>query len=70
MADLVNTYRAQAEKAQADADAATLANVRERNQRAADAWTQMAERQERTERGRAQREDAAQARAALVAIHS
>jgi hypothetical protein len=63
MADLVNTYRAQAEKAQADADSATLANVRERNLRAAQAWTQMAERQERTERGRAVREGAAQARA-------
>lgn len=68
MADLVNTYRAQAEKAQADADSATLANVRERNLRAAEAWTQMADRQERTERGRAIREGAAQARAALLAV--
>lgn len=66
MADLVNTYRAQAEKAQAEADAATLANVRERNLRAAEAWTLMADRQERTERGRAQREGAAQARAAAA----
>jgi hypothetical protein len=62
MADLANTYRAQAEKAQADADAATLDNVRDRNLRAAAAWTQMAERQERTDRGRARREDA-------VAVH-
>lgn len=68
MADLVNTYRAQADKAQADADAATLDNVRDRNLRAAHAWTQMAERQERTERGRAVREGAAQARAAAVAM--
>jgi hypothetical protein len=67
MADLVNTYRAQAEKAQAEADNATLFNVRERNLRAAQAWTQMAERQERTERGRAVREGAAQARALAVA---
>lgn len=58
MADLLNTYRANAEKAQADADAATLENVRERNQRAADAWGQMAERQERTDRARAVREGA------------
>lgn len=68
MADLVNTYRAQAEKAQSEADGATLANVRERHLRAALAWGQMAERQERTERGRAQREDAAQARASMVAV--
>lgn len=58
MPDLVTTYRGYAEKAQADADAATLDNVRERNLRAAQAWLQMAERQERTERGRAARESA------------
>ncbi len=56
MADLVNSYRSHAEKAQADADAATLDNVRDRNLRAAHAWTQMADRQERTERARATRE--------------
>ncbi|MDT8758570.1 hypothetical protein MZO42_07660 [Sphingomonas psychrotolerans] len=61
MSDLALTYRGYAERAQADADAATLENVRERNQRAAEAWKQMAERQERTDRGRAQRENAAAA---------
>jgi hypothetical protein len=66
MTDLVNSYRTQAEKAMAEADAATLANVRDRNLRAAQAWTQMAERQERTERGRAARDGAAQARAEVA----
>ncbi|WP_448663506.1 hypothetical protein ACG3SL_02205 [Sphingomonas sp. CJ20] len=56
MADLVNAYRGHAEKAQAEADAATLDNVRNRNLRAAEAWTQMADRQERTDRARATRE--------------
>ncbi|WP_066800789.1 hypothetical protein [Sphingomonas soli] len=56
MADLLTLYREHAERAQADADAATLGNVRERNLRAADAWRQMAERIERTETARATRE--------------
>jgi type II secretory pathway component HofQ len=56
VANLANSYREYAAKAQADADAATLENVRERNQRAADAWLQMADRQARTERSRAERE--------------
>jgi hypothetical protein len=42
-------YRAQAAKAQADADAAVLSNVRERCQRSARAWLEMAERAERVE---------------------
>ncbi|UZK65960.1 hypothetical protein [Sphingomonas sp. M1-B02] len=63
MADLVNTYRTYADKAQTDADAATLDNVRDRNLRAAYAWTQMADRQERTERARAVREGTAAAAA-------
>lgn len=58
MPDLVTTYRGYADKAKAEADAATLENVRDRNLRAAQAWLQMAERQERTERGRAAREGA------------
>lgn len=58
MAKLTDSYRDLAAKAQAEADGATLENVRERNQRAADAWHQMAERQERTERARAVREAA------------
>ena len=56
MADLLASYRGYAEKAQSEADAATLDNVRDRNLRAAAAWTQMAERQERTDRARAVRE--------------
>jgi hypothetical protein len=56
MTKQTDLYREYASKAQADADAATLENVRERNQRAADAWLQMAERQERTDRARAARE--------------
>jgi hypothetical protein len=68
MSDLAVTYRGYADRAQAEADSATLENVRERNQRAAQAWMQMAERQERTDRGRAVRENAAaQARADLRA---
>ena len=53
MADLLTIYRDNASKAQADADAATLDNVRDRNLRAAAAWSQMADRQERTDRARA-----------------
>ena len=56
MAKLAESYREYAAKSQADADAATLENVRERNQRAANAWTQMADRQERTEYARSVRE--------------
>lgn len=56
MTKQTDLYREYATKAQADADAATLENVRERNQRAADAWLQMADRQERTDRARAARE--------------
>lgn len=56
MSKQTESYREYAAKAQADADGATLENVRERNQRAADAWVQMAERQERTDRARAARE--------------
>lgn len=37
-------YREQASLRQVDADAATLDNVRVRNQRAADAWTALADR--------------------------
>ncbi|MEI9851101.1 MAG: hypothetical protein WDN24_09975 [Sphingomonas sp.] len=48
--------RAHAEQARADADAATLDNVRDRCLRAAAAWTAMAERSERTERARMLRE--------------
>jgi hypothetical protein len=50
--------RARAAQCRADADAATLANVRERCLRAEAAWTAMAERGERTEAMRATREAA------------
>ena len=56
MADLLTLYRDNASRAQADADAATLDNVRDRNLRAAHAWEQMADRIARTERARAARE--------------
>lgn len=67
MAKLTESYRDLAAKAQTDADAATLDNVRERNQRAADAWLQMADRQERTDRARAVRESATAS--AVAAAH-
>ncbi|MBO9621375.1 MAG: hypothetical protein J7500_01555 [Sphingomonas sp.] len=64
MTKLAESYREYAAKAQADADASTLNNVRERNLRAAEAWLQMADRSERTERARAIREGAATAASA------
>jgi hypothetical protein len=59
MANLTESYRAYAANAEAEAAAATLDNVRDRNLRAAHAWTQMADRQERTDRARAVREGSA-----------
>jgi hypothetical protein len=47
------TYIARAAEARKDAESTTLANVRERCLRSAAAWTEMAERAERTERMRA-----------------
>jgi hypothetical protein len=58
MTKLAIAYRDHAMRAQAEADAATLDNVRERNLRAAKAWSEMADRQERTEEARATREAA------------
>ena len=58
MAKLADSYREYAAKAQADADSSTLDNVRDRNLRAAHAWLEMADRQDRTERARAVREAA------------
>lgn len=43
-------YRARAEQARADADAATLTHVRERCQRSEAAWMALADRAERSER--------------------
>lgn len=50
------TYRDNAAKCRADADAATLDNVRDRNLRAEAAWLAMADRQQRTDTARAERE--------------
>jgi hypothetical protein len=62
MANLAESYRSNAARAQAEADAATLDNVRDRSLRAAAAWTQMADRQDRTDAARAVREAGVQVR--------
>ncbi len=49
-------YREHAARARADAESATLDNVRERCLRAEAAWLEMAERQEGVDRARAKRE--------------
>ena len=49
-------YRQRAEQARAEADEATLDNVRDRCLRAEAAWIEMADRAERTERMRASQE--------------
>lgn len=54
-------YRAQAAKCRAEADAATLGNVRDQRLRAEAAWLDMAARQERTANLRIAREGAAPA---------
>ena len=51
-----NLYRSRAEQCRAEADAATLENVRERCLRAESAWIAMAERGERTDAMRLSRE--------------
>lgn len=51
-------YRAQAAKCRAEADAATLDNVRDQRLRAEAAWLEMAERQETVARSRMAREAA------------
>lgn len=50
------TYREHAAQARADADAATLDNVRDRCLRAEAAWLSMADRQQRVDTARAERE--------------
>ena len=57
-------YLLRAEQARADADEATLENVRDRCLRAEAAWMEMAARAQRTEKMRA---DQAAAKAALAA---
>lgn len=49
----LETYLARAEQARAEADAATLENVRERCLRSETAWREMAARVERTDQLRA-----------------
>ncbi len=51
-----HAYRDHAAQARADADAATLDNVRDRCLRAEAAWLAMAERQQRIDTARAERE--------------
>jgi hypothetical protein len=51
-------YRENAARCRADADAAVLDNVRDRNLRAEAAWLAMAERQERVDNARMERESA------------
>lgn len=49
-------FREQAERCRAEAEAATLENVRERCLRSAAAWRAMADRQDRIDTARAERE--------------
>lgn len=58
MNDNPDFFRARAEEEQANADAATLDNVRDRCERAAKAWSTMADRAERTQTMRLTREAA------------
>ncbi|MEO5866073.1 MAG: hypothetical protein ABIS14_05070 [Sphingomonas sp.] len=58
MATDISFYRAQAAKAQAEADTAQLDNVRERCMRSVAAFEAMAERQEQIATSRAAREAA------------
>jgi hypothetical protein len=60
-------YRARALEARADAEAATLDNVKERCLRAASAWDAMAARAERSDTHRAKAEAAKAAAAAQEA---
>ena len=66
MADDPTLFRARAAAEQANADAAQLDNVRDRCTRAANAWTEMADRAERTLAQRIQREAATAAKVAAV----
>lgn len=52
MSNQLDFYRARAAQAKADADAATLDNVRDRCRRSEAAWVELAERAERTEQMR------------------
>lgn len=63
MADDATLFRTRAAAEQAAADSATLTNVRERSERAAKAWTDMAVRAERVTTQRHAREAESAARA-------
>jgi DNA-binding transcriptional regulator YdaS (Cro superfamily) len=68
MSTQLDFYRARAADARADAEAATLDNVRERCLRAAAAWEDMADRAARTDKMRAKQEaDKAAVNAAAAA---
>jgi hypothetical protein len=54
------SYREQAESARAAAEQATLDNVRDNHLRAMAAWNELAERKDRTDKLRAERERIAQ----------
>lgn len=66
MIDDPNFFRARAAAEHDAAQTTSLANVRERCERAEQAWTRMAERAEHTRRQRAAREAVAAARLAEV----
>lgn len=68
MSDSPSQFRARAQAEQANADASTLDNVRERCERAAKAWTKMAEQAERTLELRRSREAATAAKSESVVV--
>ncbi|WP_447761752.1 hypothetical protein [Sphingopyxis panaciterrae] len=61
MAATSDNYREQAERCEADAAAADLTQVRERNLRSAAAWHALANRQFKSEQARADKERLAEA---------
>jgi hypothetical protein len=67
MADNPEFFRERAAAEHANAEAATLANVRDRCERAERAWAQMADRAERTRVQRAEREAASAERLSAAA---
>ena len=58
MSSHLEFYLQRAEQARADADRATLANVRDRCLRSAEAWSEMAARAQKVERLRSENETA------------
>jgi hypothetical protein len=67
MTSQADFYRSQAEAMREQAQSASLANVRERCLRSAEAWTQMAERAER-HKASVEKTEAAKAAAAAAAV--